>query len=143
MREVWSTLIDFKSDNCWCHQNNFLRCAVLLSNDGARMALPRSKAEIIVFLFVCLFVFLLLYWNMSSSIALPQSKITGDTYSYLLPSLKSGQGNSCDSPSLASYQFWAICCQDNVLNRELYGYPDFNSFPFKNLVKKIPIVHLF
>ena len=80
---------------------------------------------------------------MSSSIALPQSKITGDTYSYLLPSLKSGQGNSCDSPSLASYQFWAICCQDNVLNRELYGYPDFNSFPFKNLVKKIPNVHLF
>ena len=76
---------------------------------------------------------------MSSSIALPQSKITGDTYSYLLPSLKSGQGNSCDSPSLASYQFWAICCQDNVLNRELYGYPDFNSFPFKNIVKKFQL----
>jgi hypothetical protein len=113
---------------------------VLLSNDGARMALPRSKAEIIVFcLFVCLFVFLLLYWNMSSSIALPQSKITGGTYSYLLPSLNSGQGNSCDSPSLSSYQFWAICCQDNVLNRELYGYPDFNSFPFKNIVKKFQL----
>ena len=33
---------------------------MLLSNDGARMALPRSKAEIIVFcLFVCLFVFCL------------------------------------------------------------------------------------
>lgn len=113
---------------------------MLLSNDGARMALPRSKAEIIVFyLFICLFVFLLLYWNMSSSIALPQSKITGDTYSYLLPSLKSGQGNSCDSPSLASYQFWAICCQDNVLNRELYGYPDFNSFPFKSIVKKFQL----
>ena len=76
---------------------------------------------------------------MSSSIALPQSKITGDTYSYLLPSLKSGQGNSCDSPSLASYQFWAICCQDNVLNRELYGYPDFNSFPFKSIVKKFQL----
>jgi hypothetical protein len=85
---------------------------VLLSNDGARMALPRSEAEKIVFLFVCLFVclfclfvFLLLYWNMPSSIALPQSKIRDDTYSYLLPSLKSGQGNSWNSPSLASYQF--------------------------------------
>ena len=76
---------------------------------------------------------------MPSSIALPQSKIRGDSYSYLLPSLKSGQGNSCDSPSLASYQFWAICCQDNVLNRELYGYPDFNSFPFKNIVKKFQL----
>ena len=114
---------------------------MLLSNDVARMALPISKAEIIGFvcLFFCLFVFLLLYWNMSSSIELPQSKKTGDTYSYLLPSLKSGQGNSCDSPSLASYQFWAICCQDNVLNRELYGYPDFNSFPFKIIVKKFQL----
>ena len=80
---------------------------MLLSNDGARMALPRSEAEKIVFfcLFFCLFVFLLLYWNMPSSIALPQSKIRGDSYSYLLPSLKSGQGNSCDSPCLAYYLF--------------------------------------